>query len=90
MKVKAKWNVKDAMGWHPGGEIFETNEDLGDAVEVLEAAKAPELVLVQDPEPETVKVVEPEHVAEPEPQPEAEPAPAKTRSTTRRKVSTTK
>ena len=40
MKVKAKWSVKDATGWHDAGEVFETESDLGDAVEVLEAKKA--------------------------------------------------
>lgn len=35
MLVKAKRNVVDAVGWHLCGEVFETKEDLGDAVEVL-------------------------------------------------------
>ena len=35
MLVRAKWNIKDAAGWHMTGEIFETEEELGDAVEVL-------------------------------------------------------
>lgn len=44
MLVKAKWNIKDAAGWHEAGEVFQTEEDLGNAVEVLEAPKkqAPE------------------------------------------------
>lgn len=77
MKVKAKWSVKDATGWHDAGEVFETESDLGDAVEVLEAKKA-----------KTVK--EPEPAAEPEKEPEAEPVQetAKPRSTTRRKAAT--
>lgn len=39
MLVKAKWNVKDAAGWHSTGEVFHTEEDLGEAVEVLDAPK---------------------------------------------------
>ena len=39
MKVRARWNVKDASGWHAVGEVFETEADLGSAVEVLEEAK---------------------------------------------------
>ena len=48
MLVKAKWNVKDASGWHSAGEVFQTENDLGDDVEVLEGktekpgAEAPE------------------------------------------------
>lgn len=59
MLVKAKWNVKDASGWHDAGEVFQTESNLGDAVEVLDAPKArpaekPE-VKKQEPvkEPET-------------------------------------
>lgn len=40
MLVKAKWNVKDASGWHDAGDVFETSDDLGDAVEVLDAPRA--------------------------------------------------
>ena len=36
MLVKAKWNVKDAEGWHKAGEVWDSKEDLGDCVEVLE------------------------------------------------------
>lgn len=36
MLVKAKWSIKDASGWHNAGEEFQTEEDLGDAVERLE------------------------------------------------------
>ena len=42
MLVKAKWNVKDASGWHDAGDVFRTENDLGDAVEVLDAPKQPE------------------------------------------------
>lgn len=35
MLVKAKWNVKDSTGWHRTGEVFQTESDLGDAVEVI-------------------------------------------------------
>lgn len=41
MLVKAKWNVKDENGWHRTGEVFETETDLGRAVEVLSAPKKP-------------------------------------------------
>ena len=41
MLVKAKWTVKDASGWHDAGAVFETDSDLGDAVEVLSAPKKP-------------------------------------------------
>ena len=37
MLVKAKWNVKDEAGWHSTGDVFMTDADLGDAVEVLDA-----------------------------------------------------
>ena len=85
MKVRAKWSIKDGTGWHNPGEVFETESDLGDAVEVLEAAKKPK--------------AEKKPAAEPEVQPEAEPKKeteevsvqetAKPR-TTRRKVGTSK
>ena len=40
MKVKALCTIKDANGWHVPGEIFETEEDLGNLVEaVTEAAE---------------------------------------------------
>lgn len=39
MLVKAKWNVKDSAGWHVAGEVFNTEADLGDAVEVIEGKK---------------------------------------------------
>ena len=71
MLVKAKWNVKDAFGWHRAGEIWNTDKDLGDAVEVLDAPKA-------EPKQETVK--ETELVAT-----EAK-EPAKARTSARRKT----
>lgn len=55
MLVKAKWNVKDAAGWHEAGEVFRTENDLGDAVEVLDAPKkkpAEKQAPVKEPEPE--------------------------------------
>ena len=56
MLVKAKWNVKDESGWHRCGDVFQTNADLGDAVEVLEAQKkaekAPEAPVPEAPEVE--------------------------------------
>lgn len=54
MLVKAKWNVKDSAGWHRANEVFETEEDLGDGVEVLtqEAQKKVQMPEVQDAEPE--------------------------------------
>ena len=42
MKVRAKWNVKDAAGWHRTGSVFETEEDLGNAVEILDKPKPAE------------------------------------------------
>ena len=59
MLVKAKWNVKDANGWHDAGAVFETDADLGNAVEVLEQpAKAVEV------KPESVPEAKPEPVKE--------------------------
>ena len=87
MKVKAKWSVKDGNGWHNAGEVFETESDLGDAVEVLEAKK-PKAAKKADPEPEP----EPEVIPEAEPEKEEEPVQetVKPRSTARRKVGTAK
>lgn len=59
MLVRAKWNVKDASGWHSAGEVFETEADLGDAVDVVEAqktvkkAETPEPVPSEEPKPKT-------------------------------------
>ena len=63
MLVKAKWNVKDSSGWHSAGEVFNTNDNLGDAVEALEKPKKQEPAKAPVKEPETA----PETVeAEPE------------------------
>lgn len=52
MLVKAKWNVRDASGWHKAGEVFNTDADLGDAVEVLDAPKKARQKPVEiEPEP---------------------------------------
>lgn len=76
MLVKAKWNVKDSAGWHRSGEVFNTKEDLGDAVEVLDVlkrqtpAKVPE-VPKQDPvdsEPAKEPEKAPEQATEKEPE----------------------
>ena len=50
MKVRARNNVKDLNGWHMTGEVFETEEDLGNSVEVLEA---PKQLVIAGVEPET-------------------------------------
>lgn len=79
MLVKAKGNVKDANGWHKAGEVFDTQSDLGDAVEVLDKPKKqPEPK--QEPKPETA-------ARETAPETEQEPAktPVQPRSATRRK-----
>ena len=60
MLVKAKWNVKDAAGWHDAGEVFNTESDLGDAVEILDATKKepvkePEAKAAEEPAKEQVK-----------------------------------
>lgn len=85
MKVRAKWSVKDATGWHDAGEVFETEADLGNAVEVLEEAKKPKAAKKAEPEPK------PEETAEAEPAREETPVqePVKPRSTARRKVGNT-
>ena len=60
MLVKAKWNVKDSRGWHSAGEVFETEQDLGDAVEVLVAPKHAEPVkAIPEKEPEAAAAEEP-------------------------------
>lgn len=78
MKVKAKWNVKDGSGWHSAGEVFETESDLGDAVEILDAPKKQESVKKAEPEKEPVK--------EPEKAVESAEEPVRTRSAARRKT----
>lgn len=55
MLVKAKWNVKGSDGWHMGGEVFHTEEDFGEAVEVLDAPKMTASEKEPDPVPESVK-----------------------------------
>lgn len=64
MLVKAKWNVKDATGWHKAGQVFETGEDLGDAVIVLNAPKKREQTEKPVKTPEEVKT-EPEKEEKP-------------------------
>lgn len=73
MLVKALSNVKDCNGWHVTGEVFETEEDLGDAVETLRVQKEP------------VKAQEPEQAAETEPEKETEQEPVKPKSQSRRR-----
>ncbi len=67
MRVKAKWNVKGSDGWHETGEIFETEEDYGDAVEVLEAKaekQAPAPKTEEKPKQDPEKPVKPEKETE--------------------------
>ena len=79
MLVKAKWNVKDSSGWHRAGEVFDTKEELGEAVELLEAPRR------QKTEPkEEVPVKEPEKAPE---QKKTETGKAPARQTQRRKNS---
>ena len=82
MLVKAKGNVRDAAGWHKAGEIFQTESDLGDAVEVLDAPKRTKPVR----EAPMKEVPAPQEPAKAEPENEAakEPAKAKTMTTRRR------
>lgn len=62
MKVRAKWNIKGSDGWHLAGEVFETMEDFGNAVEVLDAPKkAPH----KAPEPAPAPATTPETAQEP-------------------------
>ena len=42
MKVKALCMIKDENGTHEAGEIFETDANLGNLVEVLEDQPEPE------------------------------------------------
>lgn len=56
MLVRAKMNVRDGNGWHAAGTVFDTDADLGDAVEVLGRPKAiPEAEPVEEPEKATEK-----------------------------------
>lgn len=64
MLVKAKCNVKDSSGWHVAGDIFETEADFGDNVEVLlEAEKhehtGPAMEPEKEPEKESAKTKAP-------------------------------
>ena len=77
MKVKAKWNVKDGSGWHSAGEVFETESDLCDAVEILDAPKKQESAKKAEPEKEEKPAEKP---AEKEPE-------AKPKTATRRRTS---
>ena len=65
MLVKAKWNVKDAAGWHKAGEVFNTSQNLGDGVEILDEPKQPEPAVQAEAAPETVN--EPAKTAEDKP-----------------------
>lgn len=81
MLVKAKWNVKDSSGWHSAGEVFDTKDELGEAVEKLEAPRRQR----SEPKPE-----EENPVKEPEKEPEqkkTEPGKAPARQAQRRKNS---
>ena len=60
MLVKAKWNVKDANGWHDAGEVFNTENDLGEAVEVLSAQKKEPAKVEKKQEPEKEPETEPQ------------------------------
>ncbi len=62
MLVKAKWKIKDASGWHSAGEVFNTESDLGDAVEKIEPAGKTE-------EKETAPVQEAEKIESPKVKP---------------------
>lgn len=84
MLVKAKWNVKDAAGWHNAGEVFTTESDLGDAVEVLDAPKKKSAEKQEVKKQEPVKVQEPEVKAR-ETEKEPKKAAEAPRSTPRRK-----
>ena len=55
MLVKAKWNVKDKEGWHKAGEVFETSDNLGEAVILVGEPRKPVIKApaVQEAEPET-------------------------------------
>ena len=80
MLVKAKWNVKGSDGWHRTGEVFTTEEDFGNAVEVLDAPKqAPKPMQKQEP------VKEPEKAAEPEKAEEVKAEETKPKTQNRRK-----
>lgn len=54
MLVKARWNVKDANGWHKPGEVFETSETLGECVEILSSGKTNRSAPKEEPVVESV------------------------------------
>ena len=74
MRVKAKWNVKGSDGWHFGGEVFETEEDFGEAVVVLNAQAAKS---ARKPETKVEPVEKENPETEKEPMEEKKPEPAK-------------
>ena len=72
MLVKAKWTVKDASGWHDAGQVFNTEDDLGDAVVVLGAPKKEPAKAEKKQEPVKEPEKEPQaKAAETEKEPEA-------------------
>ena len=79
MKVVARQNVRDASGWHLKGQVFETEEDLGAAVDVLDGQKPEQ----RKAEPEPIAKEREPKAAESESAPEK--APEKPRSTSRRR-----
>ena len=89
MRVKAKCNVRDANGWHLTGEVFETKQDLGANVEILDAPKpaARERTKAKETVPEAPKE-EPAAVdaAEPAVETQAEEQAPRSRSSRRRKT----
>ena len=87
MLVKAKWSVKDATGWHDAGAVFQTESDLGDAVEVLDVPKRQTTKAQEVKKQEPVKEPEQDTITEPVKEPEkATEAP---RSPSRRKKAST-
>ena len=86
MLVKAKGNVRDAAGWHKAGEIFQTESDLGDAVEVLDAPKRTKHVQ----EAPMKEVPAPQEPAKAETEEEAAKEPAKAKTTTTRRRTSAK
>ena len=71
MLVKAKCNVSDRFGLHRVGDIWDTDEDLGELAEVLDEPKGEK----------------PASKAEPKEESKAEAPVARTRSTTRKRTS---
>ena len=77
MKVRARFNVKDAAGWHRPGDVFETDTDLGSAVDVLERAEQ----ITMETLPEEPILKEPEEAKAEEPKEEARPARSRRKKT---------